>query len=367
MHGSAATPVRVGLIGAGSVVWAYLQMLDRLIPRGLAREGPICARRPEVRERLLTRRPRADLVADPMEVVESDVDVVAVLTSAESHAQLARLALEHGKHVLVEKPLAGSREEGAELAALARERDLHLMAAPFVHLAPTFRALWAEVEDGALGHVHTARGLYGVAPPDWNTWMFRVGPLVDLGIYNLKSLTALLGPVIEVIAAETRANPTRRRADPADVIHLTIRHEQGALSSVIASWEVHGYRRPALELYGTEGTANLLGDDWDPRGYQLYRAGDRAWREVDALDPTWLWTDGLRELVEALREARDPVANLEQDLHLLDVLDAARRSAAGRAAVALTSRFEQVDLRLTGDALGVGHIHDHTRPPEEQR
>ena len=91
--------------------------------------------------------------------------IVAVLTSAESHAHLARLALEHGKHILVEKPLASSPEEGAELAALACERNLHLMAAPFVHLAPTFRALWAEVEDGALGHVHTARGLYGVAPP----------------------------------------------------------------------------------------------------------------------------------------------------------------------------------------------------------
>jgi predicted dehydrogenase len=366
-QGTAQPPVRVGFIGAGSVVWAYLQMLDRLIPRGLAEEGPICSRRPEARERLLGRRPRAEIVADPMEVVESDVDLVAVLTSAESHAQLARLALEHGKHVLVEKPLASSRDEGAELAAFARERKLHLMPAPFVHLAPTFRALWTEVEEGAVGHVHTARGLYGVAPPDWNTWMYVVGPLVDLGIYNLKSLTALLGPVIEVIAAETRANATRRDADPADVIHLTIRHEQGALSSVIASWEIHGYRRPALELYGTEGTANLLGDDWDPRGYQLYRAEERAWREVDAVDPTWLWTDGLRELVEAVREDRDPLANVEQDLHLLEVLDAARRSAAGRASVTVTSRFEQVDLRLVGDPLRAGHIHDHTRPPEEQR
>jgi predicted dehydrogenase len=348
-------------------VWAYLQMLDRLIPRGLAQEGPICARRPEARERLLTRRPRAQIVADPKEVVESGVDVVAVLTSAKSHAQLARLALERGKHVLVEKPLASSRSEGATLAALARERNLHLIAAPFVHLAPTFRALWAEVEDGALGRVHTARGLYGVASPDWNTWMYEVGPLIDLGIYNLKSLTTLLGPVIEVTATETWASPTRRGAGPADVIHLTIRHEQGALSSVIASWEMHAYRRPALELYGIEGTANLLGDDWDPRGYQLYRSEDRVWREVDAVDPTWLWTDGLRELVDAVREGRDPLANLEQDLHLLEVLDAARRSAVWRTAVSVTSRFERIDLRLTGDALGVDHIHDHTRPPEEQR
>ena len=61
--------------------------------------------------------------------------------------------------VLVEKPFAGSLEEGAELAELARERDLHLVAAPFVHLAPTFRALWTEITDGVIGRVHSARGV----------------------------------------------------------------------------------------------------------------------------------------------------------------------------------------------------------------
>ena len=367
------TPVRVGFIGAGSVLWAYLQMLDRLVPRGLAQAGPICARREETRDRVRSRRPGAHLVADPMEVLQSDVDVVVVLTPATSHPELARLALEHGKHVLVEKPLAGSRAEGAALADLARDGGLRLVAAPFVHLAPTFRALWTEITDGAIGRVHTARGLYGVAPPDWNTWMYEVGPLVDLGIYNLKSLTSLFGPVVEVTAAETTATATRSvagaRVDGGvpDVIHVIARHEQGALSSVIASWEIHGYRRPALELYGTEGTANLLGDDWDPRGYQIFRTTERSWREVEPFDPTWLWTDGLRDLVAAVLEGRAPVGNIEQDLHLLEVVDAARTAASERAAMPVISRFDPIDLRLGTDESPPAHVHDHTRPPEEQR
>jgi predicted dehydrogenase len=371
--GTSAGPVRVGFMGAGSVLWAYLQMLDRLVPRGLAQEGPICARRPETWDRIRARRPGALLVADPMEVVQSDVAVIAILTSAASHAELARLALEHGKHVLVEKPLAGSREEGAALAELARERRLHLVAAPFVHLAPTFRALWTEITEGAIGRVHTARGLYGVAPPDWNTWMVDVGPLADLGIYNLKSLTSLLGPVVEVNASETSATTTRPVAatqvsDSAhDVIQLIARHERGALSSVIAGWEIHGYRRPALELYGTEGTANLAGDDWDPRGYQIYRAAQSSWRDVEPIDPTWLWTDGLRDLVAALLEERAPLGNIEQDLHLLEVMDAAGTAASQRAAIRVISRFDPVDLRLAPDEIPQGHIHDHTRSPEEQR
>jgi predicted dehydrogenase len=197
--------------------------------------------------------------------------------------------------------------------------------------------------------------------------MYEVGPLVDLGIYNLKSLTSLLGPVVEVVAAETTVTATRVDGVVPDVIQVIARHESRSLSSIMASWGVHAYRRPALELYGTEGTANLLGDDWDPRGYQISRTAEASWREVEPIDPTWLWTDGLRELVVALLEGRAPLGNIEQDLHLLEVMDAARTAASQRTAMPVTSRFEPVDLRLGKDEVSPGHVHDHTRSPEEQR
>ena len=69
-------PVTVGIIGAGNVIWAYFQVLDRLLPRGLAQVGPVCARRQETWRDLKTRRPGIELVADPAEVLQSDVDVV---------------------------------------------------------------------------------------------------------------------------------------------------------------------------------------------------------------------------------------------------------------------------------------------------
>lgn len=364
---AAGDPVSVGFIGAGSVLWAYLQMLDRLVSRGLAQAGPICARRPETWDRIRSRRPAAELVADPEEILLAEVEVVVILTPPASHAELARRALEHGKHALVEKPLAASRTEGVELVRLALSSNLHLVAAPFVHLAPTFRALWTEIADGAIGRVHTARGLYGVPPPDWNTWMVEVGPVVDLGVYNLKSLTSLLGPIVEVTAAETTASGRRVAGGVPDVIHVIARHASGTLSSVVASWEIHAYDRPALELYGTEGTANLLGDDWDPRGIRIYRSTERAWRERESVDPTWLWTDGLRDLVAAVLEGRAPIGNIDQDLHLLEVMQAARMAASERATIPVTSTFEAFDLRLRPDELSARHVHDHTRPPDEQR
>ena len=366
-------PVTVGIIGAGNVIWAYFQVLDRLLPRGLARVGPVCARRRENWEHLQKLRPKIELVADPVEVLQSDVDVALIITPPESHSVLVRTALEHGKHVVVEKPAAATRCEAQQLAQLAQERGLHLMCAPFVQLAPTFRALWGRIREGAIGRVHSARGLYGNAGSTWARWYHdgSIGPLAEVGIYNLKSLTAVLGPVVEVQAAETLAVAHREIGGETvgtagtDVSHVLLKHQDGALSSLVSSHCIQRYRRPALEFYGTEGTANLLGDDWDPRGFEIWRNSAACWEEFEPLDPTWLWADGLAEMVNALREKRQPLHSLEQDIHLLEVIEASTRAAREKRAIAVQSRFHPLDLGLQ-ERQDRHHLHDHTRSADEQ-
>lgn len=366
-------PVKVGIVGAGNVIWAYFQVLDRLIPRGLAQVGPVCSRRRERWAELQSRRPGIELVADSSEVFRSDVDVVLIITSPDSHAGLVRAALEQGKHVVVEKPAAATRCEAQELGKLAAERGRLLMIAPFIQLAPTFRALWGRIRDGAIGKVHSARALYGNAGSTWATWYHdgRVGPLAEVGIYNLKSLTAVLGPVAEIQAVETLVMKEREISGEsvtttgADVSHVLLRHQDGALSSLVSSHCIQRYRRPALEFYGTEGTANLLGDDWDPRGFEIWRNSAACWEEYEPVDPTWLWADGLAEMVNAVREKRAPLHNLEHDLHLLEVIEASARSAREKRAVAVQSRFPQIDLSME-ERQDRHHLHDHTRRADEQ-
>jgi predicted dehydrogenase len=322
---------------------------------------------------IAAQRPGLALVETPQEVVEADVDVVVVITPPDVHPEHVRLALEHGRHVLCEKPLARTRAEAEPLFELARARNLQLVVAPFVQTNSTIRELWTAVEDGAIGRVHSARALYGTAGSTWATWFHDagIGPMPDIGIYNLRSLTALVGPVVEVYAAEVTAVPERVAAgitidhpDP-DTVHLLVRHASGALSSLVASHAIQHYRRPALELYGDDGSANLLGDDWDPSGYELWENAAGAWHLHEARDPTWRWTDGLHELVRALRDDRAPRSSESWDLHLLDVLEACRRSAAEGRPVAVTSTFELPELRLERRG-GLHHLHDRTRAPEEQ-
>jgi predicted dehydrogenase len=367
-------PVRVGIIGAGNVLWAYLRALDRLIPKGYALLGPVCARRREKWGELLNRRPSLQLVANPDEVLESDVDVVVIITPPESHAGLVRQALENDEHVVVEKPLAMTRAEGEGLAELADKRGLYLLAAPFVHLAPTFRAFWEQIRNGAIGRPHSARGLYGNAGSTWASWYHqgRIGPLAEVGIYNLKSLTALLGPGIEILAAEHTAIKHRsigdhEITDPGhDVSHVILRHESGVLSSIVSSHAIQRYRRPALEIYGSEGTANLLGDDWDPRGFEIWRNEAGCWEEYEPVEGTWMWADGLAETVIALSEGRAPLTEITHDLHLLEIVEAAERSAKECRWMTISSRFRELDLSLREQRRDLHHLHDHTRPADEQ-
>jgi predicted dehydrogenase len=334
-------------------------VLDRLIAAGKAAAGPICARRREAWPALLERRPGAHLVTDPVDVVKADIGIVVVITRDDSHAGYVRLALEHRKHVVVERPIAMALEEAQALARLARDSGLQLISGPVVHLSPTFRELWARVEDGSIGRVHTARGLFGGSGFFWAPWLHEVdsgGIFGQVGAYHVKSLTSLLGPVAEV-AASVEATVLKPRTlggvtieEPvSDLSVVTLRHEAGAISSDVTSSVLQRYRRPAaLELYGTEGTANLLGEDWDPTGYELWRNAAECWEVFDATDPTWSWCDGLRDLVDALCEGRAPVASLDQDLHILEIADAARQAARARGPADVHSRFEPLDLRPPG-------------------
>jgi hypothetical protein len=101
---------------------------------------------------------------------------------------------------------------------------------------------------------------------------------------------------------------------------------------------------------------------------EIWRNAAGRWEEYEPIESTWHWADGLRELVIALVEGRAPLADIAHDIHLLEIVEAARRAARERAAVAVTSRFRPLDLGLQDlKSRHLRHqVHDHTRPEDEQ-
>ena len=278
---------------------------------------------------------------EPAEVLSGDgVDVVLVLTSMNEHGPLAKAALEAGKHVLVEKPLATSLDQAAELLELARTGPGLLVCAPHTLLSPTFRSVHGAVRAGRIGDLLTARARYGWAGPWWNEWFYAPGggSLFDLGVYNVTSLCALFGPARRVTAMvgvaipQREVNGSRIRVEADDNAHVLLDFGDARLAVVTTGFTMQRYRSPAVEAYGSEGTIQLLGDDWAPEGWELWRNADGAWQVFPESDPQWRWTEGLRHLVDCVETGRPPVTRPEHAYHALEIMLAAQ--AAGRDGVA---------------------------------
>src|SRR5580765_7658942 len=157
-------PVRIGIIGCGNVLSAYRASLDKLRMRGLAETVMACGRAAQ-RAATCHELGMQRFTTEAQEVIASpEVDVVLILTSMIEHARLARAALEAGKHVLVEKPLATSLDEAKSLTELVARSPGHLVCAPFTILSPTFQTIARRIRRGDIGKPCSGRAHCGSAP-----------------------------------------------------------------------------------------------------------------------------------------------------------------------------------------------------------
>jgi predicted dehydrogenase len=363
--------VRVGIVGCGTVMQgAYMAQLDRLRGRGLV-EVVAAADHHESRRALVQdtfRIPRFS--TDARSVIEADdVDLVLVLTSVADHAELASAALEAGKHVLVEKPMAATIDDAAALIDLAERAQTYLVCAPHIILSPTYQAIWWRLQQGEIGRVHLARARYGWAGPTWNEWFYSNGggALFDVAIYNITSLTGLLGPVRRVVAmagvaiGERQVGETAVHVQAEDNAQVLLDFGGATFGVVTTGFTMQQYRSPAIELYGSGGTLQMLGDDWAPQGHEVWRPSVGAWRYYKDLDPAWAWTDGLRDLVDRIREGTPPIIQPAHAYHALEVVLKAREASATGQAQTVTSTFAPLAFGAPPAAEAVHLMHDLRR------
>ena len=364
------TSVRVGIIGCGSVMQGgYMGQVERLRGRGLI-EVVIAADRNESRRSMVNDLGIHRFSTSADDVIDADdVDAVVILTSNPSHAALAEAALRRGKHVLVEKPMATSLEEAARLVDLANRGPGLLICAPHVVMSPTFQSVWWKIQRGEIGRIHLARARYGWAGPTWNRWFYERegGALFDVAMYNITSLTGLLGPVRRVVAMTGVAN-TDRRVDgervevvAEDNAQVLLDFGDATFGVVTAGFTMQQYRGPGLEVYGSDGTIQILGDDWAPLGHEMWRRDVGAWQAFKELDPAWPWTDGLRHLVECIRSGAQPVIRPEHAYHALEVVLKARIASETGRSQTVESRFDPLALEEPRHDEPVHLIHDPRR------
>lgn len=364
-------PVRIGVVGCGDVLSAYMAIGSRMSAQGLIDVVAACARTEDRRDEVKSKYGIGSFTTDYHELVSSDqVDLVLVLTPSQMHSAISRAALEAGKDVLVEKPMAVSLNEGARLVELSRGAPGRLVCAPFVILSPTYQALWRQVADGKIGKIRSARALYGWAGPWWSEWFYKAGggALFDFAVYNITSLTGFLGPARRVTAFAGTAIPERvigdRRinVDVEDNAHLVIDFGKSTFALVSTGFTMQRYRRPAIELYGNAGTIQILGDDWAPQGYEMWENAPNgaagAWKVFYETDPFWPWTDGLRHIVDCIQHQKQPLCTAEHAYHVLEIMIRAQESSRDGSVKKIESTFEPLNFDTTPEAKPAHLVHD---------
>ncbi|MGI6879371.1 Gfo/Idh/MocA family protein [Microbacterium sp. gxy059] len=190
-----------------------------------------------------------ELVADP------EVDIVYVATPHPLHAANAALALEAGKHVLVEKAFTVSQEEALRLQSLAAERGLLVMEAMWTRYLPHMRRIREIVRSGAIGEVRTVWADHTQSLPTdpahrINALELGGGALLDLAIYPVSFAWDVLGPA-ETVRAVARMGSTGADTEVATLMT----HASGALSSTVSS--SRGAGPDTAHIVGTTGRIDI--------------------------------------------------------------------------------------------------------------
>jgi predicted dehydrogenase len=346
--------IRTGVIGCGSVSHSYLPVLSKcpyVEVVSLCDIRPERARNQAERFKVAHHYPHIDqmLAGEPFEFL---ID----LTDMQEHEHLNRQALKAGKHVWSEKPIANSLAAGQELLRIAREKKRRLWGAPITVQSPQFAFMARTLAQSALGRVAAAHADYGHEGPNWSSFFYEKGggSMPDLGVYNLTSLTGLLGPAKHVSAMLSIVTPERDitgkgrvRVTEEDNAMVLLDHGKGVISHVQSGFnyfnphghEGSGEQRHTITIVGSSGFMGLIGYDWAPQGVDL-ATHKQPKPERHATDAEgYIWQQGAALAAECLVTGRELLVTPEQALHVLEIITAARASQETGKRIALKSTF----------------------------
>ena len=349
-----ARRVRTGVIGCGSVSNSYLPVLAESAHVELV---SVCDIRPERAQSQAARFgvPHQYPHIDQM-LGGAPFEFFVDLTDMQEHERLNRQALEAGRHVWSEKPIANSLAEGQKLLRLATDKRLRLWGAPITVESPQFELMARTLRQHALGRVAAAQAHYGHEGPDWAAFFYERGggSLPDLAVYNLTTLTGLLGPARAVTAMLGIVTPARTiqergtvRVEAEDNAMVLMDHGDGVLSHVMSGFNYfnpHGHEgkdetRYTVSLVGTEGFMGLVGYDWEPQGVDVATRAQPRVARVATDAKGYVWQQGAALAAESLATGRELRVTPEHALHVLEIITAARESQEAGRRVALTSTF----------------------------
>jgi predicted dehydrogenase len=373
----------VGVLGIGDISDVYINNLKKYdIVRVVA-----CAGRD-----LEKARKKADghhiekAYATAKELIEDpEIDIILNLTVPAVHAEFTIEALQAGKHVHTEKPLAATIEDGKKILELAKEKGLYIGCAPDTFLGGRLQTCRKLIDEGTIGEVIAASAFVAYHGPESfhpnPDFVYKLGggPLFDIGPYYMTALLSLLGPIESCSAMAKRTFDKRiiesapRKGDTIEVgvdTHITanLQFANGAIATLITSFDVWESELPRFEIYGTKGTIcindidpldgpNLFGGPVLLKTLENYRWRSMPrqqslseWEEVPVIHPFNETSHqensrgiGLIDMAYAIRDESEERASGQMAFHSLEVMEGLLKSAKEGRFYHLKSTFNRPD------------------------
>ena len=316
-----ATRLRWGILGTGWIADLFVKDL-LLTGHQVAAVG---SRTPESAKRFASRHGIAKahgsyqgLAADP------NVDIIYVATPHPLHAQNATMALEGGKHVLIEKPFTINAIEARQVVDLARVKNLVVLEAMWTRFLPHMLRIRDIVASGALGKVYSVIADHTRDLPDdpahrLNALELGGGALLDLGIYPISFAWDILGKPEEIMSM------ARFKATGADAEVATIfRHAGGALSTSISSSDNGGPN--IATILGTQARIDIDTTWYMPTSFRVIDRQDKVIETYVSKVPgrgMQYQADEIERLVAAGKLAGE-ILPAEESVAIMETLDTIR-------------------------------------------
>ncbi|MEX2607719.1 MAG: Gfo/Idh/MocA family oxidoreductase [Kiritimatiellia bacterium] len=231
-----------------------------------------------------------DLLANP------NVQLVINLTIPAVHAEVSLNALEAGKHVHCEKPLAVHLKDAKAVLDLAAKKNLLVGCAPDTFMGAGMQTCRKLVDDGWLGRVVGGTAfMMSRGPESWHpnpAFFYQVGagPIFDMGPYYLTALVNLLGPIKRICANTTKAFEVRTATCeakfgeelPVEIpTHYSgsLEFHSGAVVSMTISFDVYAHHHKPIELYGTSGSLAVPDPNTFGGPVSLWTPSTKEWKE----------------------------------------------------------------------------------------
>jgi len=344
--------VAIGIVGTGNILGAYVKGCRSFDILEIAACADVDHSKAEAKAAELSipkACPVEEVLADP------GIQIVVNLTVPKAHAEVSLAAIEAGKHVYSEKPLAVTRGDGQRILAAAEQQGVRVGCAPDTFLGGGLQTCRKLLDDGWIGEpVAAVAFMVQRGPESWHPnpdffYQEGAGPMFDVGPYYLTALVNLLGPV-QRVAGSTRisfperiatSEMQRGRRIPVEVpTHVAgvLDFVAGPIGSIITSFDVWAANLPRIEIYGSEGTLSVPDPNIFGGRVLLRRAGATEWSEVPLTHSSAVGRGiGVADMAYALSYGRPHRASGTLAYHVLDLMHAFEESSQTGRHVEITS------------------------------